>query len=453
LDEVVTDVCEVSSDTKTHKTSWSVFAVFVIATLVRGTGAFMYDAQFYWLAAERVVGSSPTAPEGFWEIRGVLTAFVYTPAAALGAVIGPEAAGFAVLLQNSLFLAWFAAFLLPRFVGRWQTVSTRARWLGAFLSWVVVSGFAPFPLVDIYPAVACFAILVLLRSERSLALLLAGLVGGISINLRPAYLVTVALLVLLALAWRRWAGVLMPVGVALALIPQAVFSTIKFGHWSVLPPASGALMALQTSLASYSVRYDTLFAAPQPQQFYCSPAMAQELGSPLPTTMGNLASTFLTHFPTSAVFSLEKVAAALHWPLSTPYTTPMAGLDALFAISITGVTVVGVAVLIRHAAQGRGTWSTSSWFGWATIAVAFVSGIITLVSSATESRFALPLVLLGTIGCTMIADRTPREAWERGRWWVLGTLAIVVAVSALGYAGLSHPAPPGTFDLATCAST
>ena len=412
----------------------------------------MYDAQYYWLAAQRVVGTIPSAPEGFWGIRGVLTAFVYTPAAMLSAVIGPEASGFSVLLQNSVFLAWFAAFLLPRFVGRWQTVLTRTRWVGALLIWVVASGFAPFPLVDIYPAVGCVVILVLLRSESRFAIALAGVVGGIAINLRPAYFVTVVLLVLLVLVWRRWSGLLMPAGVAVALLPQAVFNMSRFGNSTVLPPESAALMALQARLGSYVVRYDTLFGLAQPQQFYCSPGMAQRLGSPLPATMGDLASTFLTHMPTSVVFALQKVGAALHWPLSTPYTTPMVGLDALYAVSITGITVVGIAALIRSAVRTRGGWSSSTWYGSTTISAVVVSGILTLVSSATESRFALPLVLIGAMGCATLANTRPAELWSRGRWWIIGALVVAVAVVALGYSGLSHPAPPGTFDRATCAS-
>lgn len=435
-----------------NATSWQVAGVFVAATLVRGLGDFRYDALYYWLAAQRVIGGIDAAPEGYWGVRGVLTAFVYVPAAAASAVMGAGAAGVAVLVQNAIVLAWFAAYLLPRFIGRGQPVSVRVRWFGALLTWLVASGFAKYPLIDIYPAIACVAFVVMLRSDRRVVLVMAGLVAGAAVNLRPAYMVTVVILIVAVLVWRRWAGLLMPVGVAVALLPQAVFNVTRNGAWSLWPPASGALMAMQSSLAAYVVRYDTLFGAAQPQQFYCSPAMAARLPSPLPTTMGGLASTFLSNMPTSISFSLEKIGAALHWPLSTPYTTPMVGLDALFALFITAVTVAGVVALVRSAVLGRRTWSSSRWFDWTAVVAIAVGTILTLVSAATESRFALPLVLIGVLGVAPAADARPRRALSRERWWIVGALVVTVAVVGVGYAGLSHPTPPGVFDQTTCAS-
>ena len=452
LDEIMSGESRSVPGPSGRATAWRVAAVFAAATLARGLGEFRYDALYYWLAAQRVVGSIGSAPEGYWGVRGVLTAFVYVPAAAASAVIGADVAGFAVLVQNTVVLAWFAAFLLPRFIGRGQPVSARVRWLGALLTWLVAAGFARYPLVDIYPAIACVAIVVLLRSDRRVALVLAGLVAGVSVNLRPAYMVTVVLLIVAVLVWRRWIGLLMPAGVAVALLPQALFNVAKHGLWSLWPPASGALMAMQASLAAYVVRYDTLFGAAQPQQFYCSPAMAERLSAPLPTTMGGLASTFLSNMPTSISFSLEKIGAALHWPLSTPYTTPMVGLDALFALFITAVTVAGVAAFVRSAVRARSTWSSSRWFDWAAVVGIAVGTILTLVSAATESRFALPLVLIGVLGIAPAADVRPREALTRERWWIVGVLVVTIAVVVVGYAGLSHPTPPGVFDQATCAS-
>jgi hypothetical protein len=453
LDRRVTATRDKAARSTSRGTAWSIFAAFTIATLARGTGTFMYDAKWYWEAAQSVVGNVAAAPEGFWRLRGALTALVYTPASALASVIGPDRASFAVLLQNAAFLAWFAAFLLPALIQRWRPISTRARVVGAFLAWVVVAGFAPYPLVDIYPAVACVAIVVLLRSRRRLALTLAGVLGGVSANLRPAYIVTVALLVLVAVVWRRWSGLLVPVGVALAIVPQVVLNRTAFGAWSAWPLESGALIAGQARLASYTVRYDTLFAAAQPQQFYCSPAMARELVPPLPASLGELATTMLGHVPTSAVFSMQKAGAALHWPLSTPYTTPAPGLDALYASAVTVIAVVGIAALIRLALRGCRAVRPVCGCDVAAIAAIAIGAIVTLVSATTESRFALPLVLLGVIGCTTITDVTPRRAWVRGRSWIIGTLVVALVVSAFGYAGLAHPAPPGAFDQATCASS
>lgn len=448
----MTETGAATAHTGARREAWVVLVAFVGATLLRGVGEFRYDALYYWLASQDVVGSIPAAPDDFWPLRGVLTAIVYAPSAALSAILGENFAGFSVLLQNALLLGWLAAFLLPRLLRDWCDVSTRTRWVGAGLTWLVVAGFAPFPLVDVYAAVACFLIIDLLQRDKRIAVLAAGLVGGVAINLRPAYLVAVLLLALVALVWKRRAGLLMPAGVVLALVPQAVFGAARFGSWSPWPPRSNVLMGLQAGLGSYVVRYDTLVAAPQPQLFYCSPAMAQELDGTLPASMGELAWTFLTHLPTSLIFSLQKIGAALHWPLSTPYTTPTAGLDVMFAMMITGVTVVGIAALIRRATLTPGRRPAGGWSTVTAVAAVLVSAVLTLVSSAVESRFALPLVLLGVLGCTTLSGVAPRTVWARGRWWVVGTAVAAAVVVAVGYSGLSHPAPAGTLSQATCAS-
>lgn len=443
---------------RNRSATWSIFVAFVVATLARGTGEFRSDALYYWWGAQDIVGSLPAAPADYWPLRGVLTAFVYTPAALVSAAGGERLAGFAVLLQNAVVLAGLAAFLLPRLVVGERPVTPRARWLGAGLIWLVTAGFAPYPLVDLYPAVGCLVIVVLLRSHRWWPLLLAGLIGGVAVNLRPAYILTVALLLVLALVRHRWPGLLVSVGVVAGLVPQIAFNAIVLGvsGAAVFPPESGELTATQTHLASYVIRYDTLFGeTPQPL-FYCSPDMATRLDAPLPTTIGGLASSFLSNMPTSVTFSLEKVGAALHWPLSTPYTVPMPGLDALFALAVTAITVVGCAVLLHAATRRRGALGrscTQARYDLAGFGVVAGSTLLTLVSSATESRFALPLVLVGVVGCVTLANAEVCRPWQRAPWWCAGTAAVVLTVLALGLAGLAHPAPPDSFGQATCAAS
>jgi hypothetical protein len=75
------------------------------------------------------------------------------------------------------------------------------------------------------------------------------------------------------------------------------------------------------------------------------------------------------------------------------------------------------------------------------------------VTSATESRFALPLVLVGIAGvAAALGDgvRLPRE--RAGRLWLAGSLVAVVAVFGLGAWGLQHPLP-GDGALADCATS
>ena len=211
-------------------------------------------------------------------------------------------------------------------------------------------------------------------------------------------------------------------------------------------------MALQAGFASYLVRYDTVLGSASPMQSYCSPSMAERIGSPLPSSMDQLASAFLGHFPTAVVFSLEKVSAALHWPMSAPYATPTPGLDAVFAALITTITVVGLAALTRLAVLTRRRSSSEHWFDWSVIAAVVIGSVLTLISSATETRFALPLVLFGALGCCTLIDLDRGAAWARGRRWLIGTLIATLGVTGLGYAGMSHPAPSGAVNVAICAA-
>jgi len=441
-----------------RRTEWAVFVVFLVTTLARGTGEFRYDALYYWWGAQDVVGTIPAAPDDYWYLRGILTAAVYAPAAALDALAGNNLAGFAVLLQNGAVLAWFAAFLLPRLVSGNAVTSgcysrhlpsERARWIGAGFVWLVAAGFARYPLVDIYPAVGCFAIVVMLRSRQALVLLFAGVVAGVIVNLRPAYVIVIALLIGVALVryWRT--GLWMVVGSALGSVPQVLFNFVRLGARGVLPPDSASLMALQTGLASYIVRYDTVFASPQPQLFFCSPTMASRIGSTAPSSTGGLAGVFLANLPASAIFALEKIGAALHWPLSTPYTTPMAGVDGLFATAIVAIAVVGCTAVIAFLTLRRQARSAARGDALGLVAIA-IGTLLILVSSATESRFALPLVLVGVVGCAQLAALDFARVWNAHRTWAIAALIGTALLVVLGYLGLAHPVPGGGFDLNAC---
>ncbi|WP_146069874.1 hypothetical protein [Cryobacterium sp. M15] len=437
-----------------HQLSWVIFLSFIGATLVMGVGVFRYDAWAYWETAQSAFGPRPGVEEYYWGLRGVLGNFMFLPAAGLARLFGAGFDGFFVLLQNALLFAAFASFLLPRCVAIWRPVTAQIRLLGALLAWIVLVGFAPYPLVDAYPAIAIFGILVLLQSTRSSVLVLAGVFAGIAVNIRPSYLVVVGGFLVVAFIWRQWRGIWFAFGILVGLVPQLIMNVIRIGEWSLWPPLSASLVSLQAEYGSYVVRYDTLFGADAPQQFYCSPGMAQALTLPLPQTAGELASAFLSHIPTSVVFALQKVGASLHWPLSTPYTTSNVGVDGLFALAITLITVCGISSLLFTVFRKRlgERWRHSSWLAAALAGVVVIGGTLTIVASASESRFALPLVLIGVLGCASLGNAKLRNFWQKHRYWIASTALIAVVVWFFGVSGLQHPAPAGPVDQGICAS-
>lgn len=434
-------------------TPWLVFAVFVIATAARGTGPFYWDADHYWRATQAIVGITPDVPAGYWDLRGFWTAFVYAPAAAATRLFGAESAGVAVLIQNSLVFGAVAAFLLPALLAKWQRVTLPMRWVGAALFWAATSGFAAFPLVDVYPVIAVLAVILLLPSQRFWVVLLAGAFAGIAVNLRPAYLVVIALVTIVVVVWRRWIGLWFPAGILAALIPQLVANVSSSGRWSILPGASDGLVALQAGYAAYTVRYDTMINSANARQFFCSPEMARAVGDSPPASGGELALTFLQNMPASIQFALEKVAAALSWQVSIPYAVPARAIDVVFALAITLITVFGITALLFFSFRRTGDPAVRDGFGSAILIAVVLGTALTLVSSATESRFALMLVVLGVLGITLLVGPDFRRNWRQAKWWAIAAAAVTALVLLFAYTGLDNPAPRGDVTPTICATS
>jgi hypothetical protein len=438
------------STTKERLSTAAIFFGFVVATVARGTGLFRFDAAHYWAATQAMVGSLPAVPDGYWDLRGVFTPFIYAPAAALTRIVGEQYAGHAVLLQNSVVLAAAAVFLVPAVIRLWHPSSPFMLLVGASLVWVVTSCFAAFPLVDLYSALGILGLLVLVRSNKWWVLFVAGIVAGVTMNIRPAYLVVVVALVIAVVIWRRGAGLFMAAGVATALIPQTVVSAVVSGVWSPLPAGSVDLVALQSGYASYIVRYDTIFDDASARQFFCSPEMARLVGDSPPQSASELAVNLLQNIPTSLVFAFEKIASSLAWHVSVPYSAPIRLVDTAYGIGITAITVIGIVALLFVASRRAN--GKRDGYGVTVIGAVVVGTALTLVSSATETRFALILVLLGVVGLSAQFGTHLAATWRTGRWWIVGAIVVTVVVNIVGAIGLERPAPRGDVSTAICGS-
>jgi len=270
--------------------------------------------------------------------------------------------------------------------------------------------------------------------------LVAGLSAGAAFNIRPAALLPLGAIFLALLIARRSATVWLALGVMVALLPQFMFNRSRGILGLPVPERTGWLSELQSSYAPFIVRYDTVIAVTEtpPSVSFCSPRMARALEGAVPTSPGELAVTYLERLPESLAMALQKIGAALHWPLSSPYLTPAPVLNAVFALLITAVTVIGASVLLRHA-FGR---SHSLTFNRIVVLLAWAGSLVGLVTSVTETRFALALVLLGIVGCAVLAADGLRPGQERSaRWWVAGAVAAVVALYAVGVTGMVHVFP------------
>ena len=443
-----------SAPREDRSTRWFVFAVVGAATLARGVGTFLYDASYYWDAALALVAGqgAPESDGNYYALRGVWTSVTYAPAAVLGNIGGETVAGVAVLFQNALFLAAVAAFLVPAVLRPWYpSLGRPARWAAGGLVWLTLQGFAPYPLVDVYAAAAVLLAVALCARGDVRCLLGAGLLLGYAVNLRPAYVPAAVLLIVFAVVTSRLRAAAVAGGMVAALVPQLVYNLATTGAFSIAPRTTGRLVELQAGYAAYTVRYDTYAwqMETSARQFFCAPGMAQSVGD-LPTSTGELLRTFVVNLPGSALFALEKAAAALHWPVATPYSTHSPGTNALFAVAVTLITVVGCAFLICTPFLRRAGEAPGAARAGIRVAAVVVSGVVMLVGSATESRFAVVLVLVGVIGVTGLVEALPVRL-SRHRWLVGVTAALALATIGLGYAGLAHPAPPGDVTPEICA--
>ncbi|WP_369139995.1 hypothetical protein [Modestobacter versicolor] len=421
----------------------------VIAVLQVPAAAFSYDAASYWGGATALVRGGDVFGDGFLALRGVLTSVVYVPAALVTRIGGDDLAGPAVLLENALLIGVLGAFLLPALLGAWRTVTPPVVWACALGAAVLLRGLAPFPLMDLWAAGLVLATVVLLGLRRWWALALAGLAGGAALNVRPATLVAVAAVGVVVLVARRWAGGWFVLGAAVALLPQFVLNRARGATWVPWPELTSQLTGVQASYASFVVRYDTVVAgdAVSPQLFFCSPSMAAALDGDPPSSTGQLAVAYLQHLPQAVVLSVQKIGSAVHWPLSMPYYQSLPVVNGLFAVLVTAVSVLGAVALLHRLVQDRRPSST-------VVAglVAWAASVLTLVTSATETRFAVVLVLFGIAGVAGLATtrwQLPRRG--RGLGWLVGALALVALVYLGGSTGLAHPVV-GDVTAETCAA-
>jgi hypothetical protein len=426
--------------------------VVVAVCLQAPATAFSYDAGHYWGGATALLDGGSVFDRGLLTVRGVLTSFLYLPAATVARVAGPSAAGSAVLVQNAVLVAVIGAVLLPRVVGIWRTTTPAVVWVCAVASALLLRGLAPFPLTDLWAAALLLAAVVGLDGSGRVRFLVAGCLAGVAFNVRPAVLIPLGLVGVAVLVARRWSGLWFAAGGVLALLPQFALNRWRGTTWFPWPEATAALTQVQAKTAAFVVRYDTVTSGQvaDARLFFCSPRMAHALHGVAPGSTRELALAYLSHPIEASIVSVQKVGAALHWPLSTPYFSPAPGADGLVALLVTAVAVVGAAGILR--ATFRHGWLALS-LPQAGLLLAWAGSLLTLTTSATETRFALPLILVGIAGCGLLADRGPALPRTRGgRIWLAATVVAVAAVFGAGAWGLQHPLS-GDGTVARCAAS
>lgn len=415
---------------------------------------FVYDAMVYWISSLALVSGDDVFSLGGLVLRGAVTPAIYAPAAIATSVIGDHAAAPAVLVQNATLIAVLGAVVIPALVRNFARMSQFGVYVSAVLTAVVLRGFGPYPLVDLWAvAFVLLALLAVGRIPKWYSFVVAGLLLGLAFNIRPAYLVPVILIVFVWIFYHRARALwVLPAGV-LALLPQVVVNAVNTGSKVPWPVNSFVITEVQAKYAAFVVRYDTLGYVPDTQVplFYCSPGMANRFIEGTPANNLELLGAYLKHFPGSLKFVAEKISASLIWTSQTPYSAePSSELSAL-ALAVVSVVATGLLALIWILVR----WRKGSESRQIVPLLALVVGsVATLAFSTPEARFALPVVAVGLVGCVALVSRISQGfgVTRPAIFWGIAVLATTTTLVLVGQQGLANPAPAGDVTPVICAS-
>lgn len=428
-------------------------AAFTICLTHGVAKAFVYDANNYWSGAIALASGGDPYTAGLLDLRGALTVVIYLPAVLIVNIFGPAAAGVAVLVQNAILISVLGTIIIPGIVQLLRPIRGIHVWASAVICSALLSGFPQYPLMDLWAgSLTLLGLLLLRRSDAWWSLLLGGFALGTAINLRPACAVPalLAYIVWLIFKWRRG---LWPVrGAILALLPQVLINHSVSGVWDPWPVKTSLLSALQSMYASFVVRYDTVAFAGglDPRQAYCDPNYATTIASqPTPFSSVGLAMSYLHNLPSSIMFAAEKISASLHWSVATPYAYPAPAAFSILTPIVIVLTAVGFVSILRYA-----TGSPTNLPMSLMLLAVWAGSVATIAFSQPETRFALPIVIIGVVGSLLLITGTGRAPRRRSTFaWGLVALVLAIAFLLLGLAGLAHPAPPGDVTALICSKT
>jgi hypothetical protein len=410
----------------------------------------MYDAAGYQRGSEALLsmlqgGDPDMVKEGLLDLRGVLTPLVYFPAVALAKLSSdPTMAWTLVSVQNSALVALLGAWLLPGLVLPRSRRSLVVILASGLLAVIFFTRFSPYSLMDL-PALVLFLLALYgLRSHYSrfpwVLFLLAGLCGGLAFGLRPAYALPLVAMFFWVGIVRHWQIVSFAGGLALAVVPQVWFNHLRWGEAGLLPPGLGQLSSQQSLWASYIVRYDTYLEPGRGGHTFCDSHMAREISVSGPITgQLDLLLFLLSQIPQSIIFVLEKISLVFWWPLSTPYFAPPGLVDSVSGFLTLGVVTIGTYGLARLALIEKGEQRR-----FAVLLLIVVGAVlVTVVSSAPETRFALPALSLAIGGVLVLLAGLSDFGFSTSRSRdIIGLLPVLVVLAVmilLATSGSSEP--------------
>lgn len=315
-------------------------------------------------------------------------------------------------MLNALAFAVIAAVLAPCFAEiswpgqRWSIGRRSALAIVLFAFW---GGFLDFPLSD-FPALtmALLALVAISHCDEPGWTLTAGLACGAAVDMRPSYLLLVPILpVLMVWGWRerrraprasagRRAACmgLLVAGLLLVSLPQSLASHRHFGTWSFVPGAADHLTALQLTDGMFLQLYDTYVGPGHPPQMnyldVAGSALLAKQNHQVVAGVGQYLGLVATAPITMGELLVRHVINGLDQRYSTPY---VGRIDNHRWLRLVGFVLMFLAAVRLLWPAARRSLGAARW----RYPVALAACCATSVPSAMETRYLLPIFLLGYI--------------------------------------------------------
>jgi hypothetical protein len=391
-----------------------VLAGTVLVALLQARKAFYYDSGVYWSLNQSFIKGGHFSLLNFNSpLRGYLLPLINRGLHEIAVAL--EWRGSTVVkLFNALMFSLIAAVLAPRLAElawpaqRWCIPRRIALAALLLLFW---SGFLAFPLSD-FPALT-MAMLALVSTYRYDApgwMILGGLACGAAIDMRPSYLLLAPILLVL-IAWRWTEGhreehASLPrrslcvgifiAGLLVVSLPQSLSSHRHHHTWSFIPGAADHLTSAQLSDGLFLQRYDTYVGPGHPPQMNYLDEAGYLLLIKQKNHLVSSASQYLGLLFSHPGTVLDSLGYHIVNGLDQRYTTPYierVDTGGHRWLRLAGFLLVFLALVRVLWPAARRRLGPARW----RYPVALMLCCLTSVPSAVETRYMLPVYVLGYI--------------------------------------------------------
>jgi hypothetical protein len=444
------------------------FGIAFVATLfvglLQGARPFYGDSGEYWVLANSFARSGHLSLLSFASpLRGYAWPLAIHLARAFAEGVGLSQWSTATLI-NVLLYAAIGAVLAPRLAeiawpGRRWPLWRRLALVGLLL--IFWSGDLNYPLTDVPGlTMALLALVAVAQLDSPAWMLVAGLAGGVAVDMRPAFLPLIPMLAIIvgwtwfeqrgsshaSLGLRMLCGGLLVLGFAAASLPQSLATHRYYNSWSFVPGTVVNLEATKLSEGMVDERFDSYFGPDGPGPLLYPDEAGRRLleeqpGGKIDSTgqyLGLIVTHPLTMFPLFARHLVE----GLDMRYSTIYVENYDGGGHIW-LRLGGFLLVFLALARILWPSARRRLGPARW----RYAVALGCCSLTAVTTDVETRYMLPVCLLGYVIVLAPDWPNPIGPVEAG-WRRLRTPAILVGAYLVFMAVVWHVASAAVGHLA-----